>query len=108
MASAWQTFWHITLPLLMPTMTVVIVLALIRAVQVFDQVFVLTGGGPGTATLYMVQYIYQTAFRDGQLGYASALAMVLFLLMLLGAYTEFHTPGIGVAGAVGQIGQGRQ
>lgn len=60
----WQAFRFITLPLLMPTMFVVLVLALIRAVQVFDQVFVLTQGGPGTATKYMVQYIYETAFRN--------------------------------------------
>ncbi len=54
-AGNWSSFRHITLPLLMPTMFVVLVLALIRAVQVFDQVYVLTGGGPGTATQYIVQ-----------------------------------------------------
>ncbi len=59
-----QAFRFITFPLLMPTMFVVLVLALIRAVQVFDQAFVLTQGGPGTATKYMVQYIYETAFRN--------------------------------------------
>ena len=45
----WRVFWRITLPLLMPNLIVVLVLALIRAVQIFDEVFVLTGGGPGTA-----------------------------------------------------------
>ncbi|GAB4575612.1 MAG: sugar ABC transporter permease [Anaerolineae bacterium] len=85
-ANRWRSFWAITLPLLMPTMVVVLVLSLIRAVQVFDQVFVLTTGGPGTATLYMVQYIFQTAFDRQQYGLAAAaslvLAVVLFVLTL--------------------------
>ena len=84
-----RVFWRITLPLLMPNMLVVLVLALIRAVQSFDEIFVLTGGGPGTATQYIVQYIYETAFA-GQthiLGLAAAASMlvggVLLLLTLL-------------------------
>lgn len=78
-ASAWQRFRFITLPLLMPTMFVVLVLALIRAVQVFDQVFVLTGGGPGTATKFMVQYIYETGFASQipRRGLASAASVLL-------------------------------
>jgi alpha-1,4-digalacturonate transport system permease protein len=63
----------------MPTMFVVLVLSLIRAVQVFDQVFVLTGGGPGTATQYMVQYIYDTGFANQiqRFGLAAAASVVL-------------------------------
>jgi alpha-1,4-digalacturonate transport system permease protein len=83
-AGRWRSFWNVTLPLLMPTMTVVLVLALIRAVQVFDLVFVLTHGGPGTATMYIVQYIYRTAFEFRNYGMAAAgslvLAIVLFVL----------------------------
>jgi alpha-1,4-digalacturonate transport system permease protein len=85
----WRAFWRITLPLLMPNMLVVLVLGLIRAVQTFDESFVLTGGGPGTATQYIVQYIYETAFA-GQihiLGLAAAASMlvggVLLVLTLL-------------------------
>ena len=63
-ASEWHSFWSITLPLLMPTLIVVLVLSLIRAVQVFDIVFAFTGGGPGTATLYIVQYIYENGFSS--------------------------------------------
>jgi alpha-1,4-digalacturonate transport system permease protein len=63
-ASPWRTLWRITLPLLMPNMIVVGVLGAIRAVQTFDNVFVLTGGGPGSATMFVVQYIYQTAFQE--------------------------------------------
>jgi alpha-1,4-digalacturonate transport system permease protein len=59
-----RVFWRITLPLLMPNLLVVIVLALIRAVQVFDEAFVLTGGGPGTATLFLTQYIYEVGFAS--------------------------------------------
>ena len=59
-----RVFWRITLPLLWPNLLVVIILALIRAVQIFDEVFVLTGGGPGTSTLFLTQYIYETGFAD--------------------------------------------
>ena len=59
-----RAFWRITLPLLMPNLMVVIVLSLIRAVQVFDEAFVLTGGGPGTATLFLTQYIYEVGFAS--------------------------------------------
>ncbi|MCB0123752.1 MAG: sugar ABC transporter permease, partial [Caldilineaceae bacterium] len=83
-AGGWATFWGVTLPLLMPTMFVVLVLSLIRAVQVFDQIFVLTGGGPGTATLYMVQYIYDTGFANQiqRFGLASAASVVLGVALL--------------------------
>jgi len=83
--SEWASFRYITMPLLMPTMFVVLVLALIRAVQVFDQVFVLTGGGPGTATSYMVQYIYTTGFSNQvqQFGLASAASVVLGVSLLI-------------------------
>ena len=81
-ANRWRTFWNVTLPLLMPTMTVVLVLSLIRAVQVFDVVFVLTHGGPGTATMYIVQYIYRTAFEFRNYGMASAASLVLAIVLL--------------------------
>lgn len=83
-----RIFWKITLPLLWPNMLVVIVLALIKGVQIFDEVFVLTGGGPGTATQFIVQYIYTTGFADQvqNFGLAAAasviLGVVLFLLTL--------------------------
>lgn len=82
-ANKWRSFWNVTMPLLMPTMTVVLVLSLIRAVQVFDQVFVLTNGGPGTATLYVVQYIYRTAFEFRNFGMAAAASLVLATVLLI-------------------------
>jgi alpha-1,4-digalacturonate transport system permease protein len=81
-ANAMAKFRYITMPLLMPTMTVVLVLSLIRAVQVFDHVFVLTGGGPGTATLYIVQYIYQTAFENRNFGLAAGASLILAIVLL--------------------------
>ena len=80
-----QAFRHITMPLLMPTMLVVLVLALIRAVQTFDEVFVLTGGGPGSATLLIVQYIYTTGFSSQiqRFGLASAASVVLGVALLI-------------------------
>jgi alpha-1,4-digalacturonate transport system permease protein len=82
-AGGWRSFRSVTLPLLMPTMLVVLVLSLIRAVQVFDQVYVLTTGGPGTATLYMVQYIFQTAFDRHNFGLAAAASLVLAVVLLI-------------------------
>ncbi|WP_460448031.1 carbohydrate ABC transporter permease [Alsobacter sp. SYSU BS001988] len=84
-----RVFARITLPLLWPNLIVVIVLALIKGVQTFDEVFVLTGGGPGSATLLVVQYIYETAFSNqvqnfGLAGAASViLGLVLFTLTLV-------------------------
>lgn len=88
-----RAFWRITLPLLWPNLLVVVILALIRAVQVFDEVFVLTGGGPGTSTLFITQYIYETGFAHVQrnLGLAAAASilmggvLVVLTLLQLGA-----------------------
>ena len=85
-ASPWTVFRRITLPLLMPSLLVVAVLALIRAVQIFDEVFVLTGGGPGSATTYLVQFIYETGFAQQirEYGMASAASLLLAgVLMVL-------------------------
>jgi alpha-1,4-digalacturonate transport system permease protein len=84
-ASPWRTFRRITLPLLMPTMVVVLVLALIKGVQTFDEVYVLTGGGPGSATLLIVQYIYDTGFaaQPRLFGLAAAASIILAAVLLL-------------------------
>lgn len=84
-ASVWQSFWGITMPLLKPTMAVVLVLSLIRAVQVFDIVYVFTGGGPGTATLYLVQYIYNYGFAspNKQFGLAAAASLVMASVLIV-------------------------
>jgi alpha-1,4-digalacturonate transport system permease protein len=86
-ASPWRTLKRITLPLLMPNLIVVLVLAMIRAVQVFDEVFVLTGGGPGSATTFIVQFIYQTGFAEQIHLYGLAAAASLILATGLIALT---------------------
>ena len=84
-ASPWRTLRRITLPLLMPNLIVVLVLAMIRAVQIFDEVFVLTGGGPGSATTFIVQFIYQTGFAEQihLYGLAAAASLVLAIGLIL-------------------------
>ena len=82
-ASPWRTLVRITLPMLMPNLLVVLVLAAIRAVQMFDEVFVLTGGGPGSATTLVVQFIYQTGFQEQVRLYGLAAAGSLLLALAL-------------------------
>jgi alpha-1,4-digalacturonate transport system permease protein len=81
-----RVFWRITLPLLAPNLAVVLVLALIRGVQIFDEAFVLTGGGPGTATMYLTQYIYEVGFasllRNPGLAAAASILMGVVLVIL--------------------------
>jgi len=102
-ASPWRRFSRITLPLLMPNLLVVVVLALIRAVQVFDEVFVLTGGGPGSATLYVVQFIYQTAFAESirLYGIAAAASLVLALALLALTLVQLRLSRRAVEGGAG-------
>ncbi|NLG83621.1 MAG: sugar ABC transporter permease [Firmicutes bacterium] len=82
-ANAWARFWHVTLPMISPTTFFITVMSLIGSFQVFDVTMVLTGGGPGTATITLVQYIYRCAFEFFRMGYASAIAYVLFAIVLL-------------------------
>jgi multiple sugar transport system permease protein len=78
-----RAFWHITLPLLLPLIISVAIFVAIYRVLTFDIVYALTGGGPGTATSLMSYVVYLQAFRVLNFGYASALAMVLFLMVLV-------------------------
>ncbi len=81
-ANGWQKFWRITLPQLAPTTFFVSVMLTIQSFKVFDQIFILTQGGPGTSTLVLVYHIYNEAFISWDLGYSSMVALVLFLLVL--------------------------
>jgi len=102
-ASPWRRFSRITLPLLMPSLLIVTVLALIRAVQVFDEVFVLTGGGPGSATLFVVQFIYQTAFAESirLYGIAAAASLVLAAALLVLTLAQLRVSRRSAEGASG-------
>ena len=103
-ASPWRRFSRLTLPLLMPNLIVVLVLGLIRAVQVFDEVFVLTGGGPGSATTFIVQFIYQTAFAEAihQYGLAAAASLALALSLLLLTLVQLRLTRRNLAGRAGR------
>jgi multiple sugar transport system permease protein len=81
-ANAWQMFRYITWPSLQTTTFFVVTMSLIGAFQLFDQSYIMTRGGPGHATLTTVFHIYQTGFNELKMGYASALAFVLFLIIL--------------------------
>ena len=81
-AGAWRSFTSVTLPLLTPTIFFNLVLSIIATFQTFTSAFVATNGGPLDSTLFYVLYLYRKAFQDFQMGYASALAWVLFLIML--------------------------
>jgi alpha-1,4-digalacturonate transport system permease protein len=93
-ATPWRTFRRVTLPLLMPSLAVVFVLGMIRAVQVFDDVWVLTGGGPGTATTYLVEFIYVTGFAQTVREYGVAAAASLLLAVALLALTVLQLQGV--------------
>jgi multiple sugar transport system permease protein len=81
-AGAFARFRHVTLPLLTPTIFFNLVISIIASFQVFTQTFVMTGGGPADATLTYALYLYRNAFEYFKMGYASALAWVLFFLLL--------------------------
>jgi sn-glycerol 3-phosphate transport system permease protein len=81
-ANAWKRFWKITLPLLSPTTFFLSVIAVIDSFQAIDQVYLMTHGGPGNATNLFIYYIYLNAFRFFDMGYASTVSSVLFVILL--------------------------
>jgi putative chitobiose transport system permease protein len=81
--SAWQQMIHITIPLLRPSIAVVTVMSSIAAMKVFEEVYVMTQGGPMDSTKTLVYYLYESAFSEFEMGYASAIGVVLFLLTLV-------------------------
>lgn len=89
-AGAWQRFRHITLPLLTPTLFFLIVIFSIGALQVFDSIIVLTNGGPGDATRSIVMYLREMAFDSFRMGYASAVAMTLLVVIMALTLVQFR------------------
>jgi multiple sugar transport system permease protein len=79
-STPWQTFRHVTLPLLKPAILIALLLRTMDLLRVFDQIFILTEGGPGSATETISLYIYRTAFRFGDFGYAAAMSFVLLIV----------------------------
>jgi multiple sugar transport system permease protein len=86
-----QTFRHVTIPLLMPTMLFVVVTQFISHMQVFAQPFIITGGGPGNGSRTAVMYLYETAWKFFRFGYASAISVALAIIMIIIAAVLFAT-----------------
>src|SRR5262249_20492055 len=96
-ASAWQIFRDITLPLLKPTIALALLLRAMDLARIFDQIFILTQGGPGTATETVSLYIYRTAFRFFNFGYAAAMSFVVLALTTIFARTLLRILRVGVS-----------
>ncbi|MBR0649699.1 sugar ABC transporter permease [Roseomonas terrae] len=82
-ATPWQAFWHITLPLLAPFLVVALIIRTIDALKAFDTIYVITQGGPGTASETINIFLYLQAFAYYNLGYASAVVVVFFAIIIL-------------------------
>lgn len=83
-ASSWQQFWHIELAYLRPLLMLVVFFRIADVLRVFDHVFVLTGGGPGTTTQFLSLHLYRIAFKFSDAGQAAALAVLVMLAMTIG------------------------
>jgi len=89
-ANVWQRFWNVTLPMISPTLFFNLVLGIVGALQAFSNAFIATGGGPAYATWFYALHIYATAFQFGEMGYASALAVIFFVLLIGLTYLNFR------------------
>ncbi|WP_016698599.1 carbohydrate ABC transporter permease [Actinoalloteichus spitiensis] len=87
-ATWWDKLWRITLPMLRRTTGLVVVLQLLASLKIFDQFYLMTGGGPEHATRPVIQYMYQTGFTNFRIGYASAISYILFALILVVAVAQ--------------------
>jgi len=92
-ASTFRKFFSITLPLISPTIFFVLVTNIIGCIQIFDEPYMLTGGGPGDASRSLSLYIYETAFKSHNYGYASVMSLVLLVIVLLITLIQFRTSG---------------
>ncbi|WP_159619940.1 carbohydrate ABC transporter permease [Ruania rhizosphaerae] len=90
-AGAWRRFTSITLPMISPTMLLVGILTLVGSLETFALIDVLTDGGPGTSTTVLVFYLYRQAFEFNQFGYASAIAVLLFVIVLALTLLQWQT-----------------
>jgi multiple sugar transport system permease protein len=89
-ANWWQQLWRITMPLLSRTTGMVVTLQLIASLRIFDQMYIMTGGGPNRETEVAIHYIYIAGFEGFRIGYASALSYVLFVLILIVSIFQFR------------------
>ena len=89
-ANWWGRFWRITLPLLTPALFFNLIIAIIGSFQVFTQAYIMTDGGPNYATHFYLLYLYRAAFENFRMGYASAMAWALFLIVLIFTLIQFR------------------
>jgi multiple sugar transport system permease protein len=92
-ANAWQKFRYVTFPMLSPSTFLISILLVINSFKVFDQIVIMTDGGPGRATNVLVYYLYYQAFQYFKFGYASAIAMVMFVIILIITFIQFKLEG---------------
>ena len=92
-AGRWRTFTKVTLPLISPSVFMVVIITMIGSLKVFGQIYVLTGGGPGTSTYVFVYYIYEEAFKMYEFGYASAVAFILFAIIFVLTMIQWSVRG---------------
>jgi multiple sugar transport system permease protein len=94
-AGMWHKFRYVTLPMLTPVIFFNLIMSIVSSFQIFTQVYVMTGGqgGPADSTLMLVLYVYQMAFKYHHMGYASALAWVLFIIILVFSLLQFKLAG---------------
>ena len=95
-SDAWQRFRHVTLPLLRPTILVALIFRTLDALRVFDLIYVMTGGGPGTSTEPLALYTYSSLFQNLRFGYGSALSVVVFLISFILAVLYIRLLGRGL------------
>lgn len=88
-AGPWQRFRYVTVPGLSRVLILVTVVQLIASFQIFGQVYIMTRGGPGTATRVLIQHIYESGFRDFEIGYASSMSVFLFIVMAVVSALQF-------------------
>jgi multiple sugar transport system permease protein len=89
--NAWHRLWNVTIPMVTPTILFNLVLSIISALQTFTQVYVMTDGGPNNASMLYGLYLYQKAFQQGDLGYAAALGVILFVVIATLSYLVFRS-----------------
>jgi len=89
--NAWSKLFHVTLPMMTPTIFFNLIMSLIGAFQVFNQAYIMTEGGPNNSSLFYVYYLYRSVFMETRIGYASALAWILFLVVMVLTFIVFKS-----------------
>jgi multiple sugar transport system permease protein len=89
-AGGWRIFRKITVPMISPSILFTVTVGVISALQLFDQPYVLTSGGPGYSTETVVLDMYQQAFQNLRFGYASSISVILFIVVLIATYLQFR------------------